>query len=98
MLKRVFGISGVAMALTVSVAAAAQLTDLLGTSRMTVLKVDAENSRFLCVEHQRWSSVVKTDLARVGAGDIVRVTRHDRGPARLVLLRTATEEISSPER
>jgi hypothetical protein len=97
MLKRVLSITGVAVVLTATVAAAG-LSESLQTSRMTVLKVDRAGGRFLCVEHQKWGSVARTDLSGVGPGDIVRVTRQDGKPARLVVLRTAADELSSVER
>jgi len=65
--------------------------------RMTVLRVDAAGSRFLCAEHQRWVWVEKGDLDGVGPGDIVRVDWTGGRLARLQLLRTATDEMSSPE-
>ena len=98
MVKRALSITGVLLALTVTVVAAAGRADRLETSRMTVLKVDAERSRFQCVEHGHWAPVVKTDLVGVGPGDIVRVSPQAGKPSRLFVLRTAAEEISSPER
>ena len=94
MLTRVLTITGVVVAVTGTVVAAAGFAD----SRMTVLKVDADGGRFQCVEHRRWASIAKADLAGVAAGDIVRVTSHQGKPARLIVVRSAAEEISSPER
>jgi magnesium-transporting ATPase (P-type) len=98
MLRRALSISLAALTLTATVVAASTLTERLEASRMTVLKVDAQAGRFLCVEHQRWTPVVKADAKNVEPGDIVRVTRQEGKPARLVVLRTAADEIASPER
>src|SRR5262249_41657858 len=65
--------------------------------RMTVLQVDAARDRFLCAEHRQWVSVAKGDLDGVGPGDIVRVDWTGGRLARLQLLRTAADEMSSPE-
>jgi hypothetical protein len=96
--RRALSISLAAMTLTATVVAASSLTERLESSRMTVLKVDAQTGRFLCVEHQRWTPVVKADALTVQPGDIVRVTRQDGKPARLLVLRTAAEELASPEK
>jgi len=87
-----------AVVVSSTVVAASGLTDRLASHRMTVLKTDATGGRFLCVEHLKWTAVDKTDLARLGAGDIVRVEPQATGRARLVLLRTAADELSTPER
>lgn len=99
MMKRVSTILAI-IGLTGSVAiatAAVTLTDLMQTSRMTVAKVDRATGQFLCAEHHKWTAVAREDLVQVAAGDIVRVERGE-GRARLTLLRTAAEELASPER
>ena len=98
MLKRVLSITGVAVALTATAVAAAGLSERLETSRMTVLKVDKQSGRVFCVEHQKWSAVSRADLNAVHPGDIVRLTREDGKPTRLAVVRTAADEIASPER
>jgi len=76
--------------------AAGTLTDAMQASRMTVVKVDRTASRFLCAEHQRWTAVAPADLTAVNQGDIVRVAR-GQGPARLTVVRTAADEIATPQ-
>jgi hypothetical protein len=90
--------AGVVVAtMTVSVAVAG-ITDRLQSDRMTVLNVDPVSARFQCVEHRTWTPVTKESLAGLGQGDIVRVEKAAGQRARLVLVRTAAEELSSPER
>jgi|RhiMetdeSRZDD1v2_1073273.scaffolds.fasta_scaffold55411_7 hypothetical protein len=99
MMKRVSTILAI-ISLTGSAAiatAAVTLTDLMQTSRMTVVKVDRVTGQFLCAEHNKWTAVARGDLVQVAAGDIVRVERGE-GRARLTVLRTAAEELTSPER
>ena len=79
-----------------SAAVAAGWTERLQTERMTVLKVDRASGQYLCVEHQRWTSVAKDSLASVQTGDIVRL-EPAAGRPRLVVLRTAADELASPE-
>ncbi len=79
-----------------SAALAAGWTERLQTERMTVLKVDRAAGQYLCVEHQRWTSVAKDSLASVQTGDIVRL-EPAAGRPRLVVLRTASDELASPE-
>ena len=71
-----------------SAAVAAGWTERLQTERMTV--------QYFCVEHQRWTSVAKDSLASVQTGDIVRL-EPAAGRPRLVVLRTAADELASPE-
>ena len=101
MLKRVLAttvfLGASAIAISASVVAASSLTERLATSRMTVLKTDAATGRFLCVEHLKWTSVEKINLNSLGAGDIVRVEPRANGRAHLVLLRTAADELTTPE-
>lgn len=90
---------GVAVLSMVATAAGAEtLTERMQARRMTVLQVNRQSGQFQCVEHQRWTSVSKADLAAVQPGDIVRVERPAAGPARLVLLRSATDELAGSER
>jgi hypothetical protein len=99
MMKRVSTILAI-ISLSGSVAIAARagtLTDLMQTSRMTVLQVDRANGRIFCAEHHKWMAVARADLTEVAAGDIVRVERGE-GRAHLTLVRTAAEELASPER
>jgi hypothetical protein len=79
-----------------SAAVAAGWTERLQTERMTVLKVDRASGQYSCVEHQRWTSVAKDSLASVQTGDIVRL-EPAAGRPRLVVLRTAADELASPE-
>jgi hypothetical protein len=96
MLSSVFMLSAAA-AVSATVVGAGALTDRVEGRRMTVLKTDLGTGRFLCVEHLHWTPVVTSDLRAVQPGDIVRVEPQATGRARLTLLRTAAEEISSPE-
>jgi hypothetical protein len=97
MMTRTLSISLVAMGLAASAAAAATLTDRMQTERMTVLEVDRAAGRFKCAEHRRWTSVAKTNLQDVHPGDIVRVEPTGGQLSRLVVLRAAADELSSPE-
>jgi hypothetical protein len=87
-----------AVAVSATMVGAGALTDRVEARRMTVLKTDIGTGRFLCAEHRHWSAVNKADLRGLQPGDIVRVEPQASGPARLVLLRTAAEELSSPEK
>jgi len=102
MLKRaLFGglfVLSATTAISATVVAASSLTERLDTQRMTVLKTDLSTGRFLCVEHRHWTPVVKSDLRGLQAGDIVRVEPQANGRAHLVLLRTAADELGSPEK
>ena len=98
MLTRTLSIGAVAIAWATSAALAAGLTEELQTGRMTVVKVDREAGRFLCAEHGKWTTAVKPDLWRVEPGDIVRVERGESTLVRVVLLRTAADELTSPEK
>ena len=86
-----------AVAVSATMVGAGALTDRVEAGRMTILKTDLGTGRFLCVEHRHWSAVNTADLRGLHPGDIVRVEPQASGPARLVLLRTAAEELSSPE-
>ena len=87
----------VVASMTVSVAVAG-ITEHLQGNRMTVLNVDRMSGRFQCVEHRTWTPVAKDSLGDVSQGDIVRVEKAAGQRSRLVLVRTAAEELSSPER
>ena len=89
--------SVVVAAMTGSVAVAG-ITERLQTDRMTVLNVDRTSGSFQCVEHRTWTPVAKDSLAGISQGDIVRVEKAAGQRARLSLVRTAAEELSSPER
>ena len=84
-------------AVSATIVAAAGLTERIDGNRMTVLKIDLTSGRFLCTEHRHWTPVLRSDLQGLQPGDIVRVEPQAGGRARLVLLRTAAEELSSPE-
>jgi hypothetical protein len=83
-------------AISASVVAAGSLTDRID-GRMTIIKTDPSTGRILCAEHQNWTTVAKSDLRAVHPGDIVRVQTQTGGEARLILLRTAADELGSPE-
>jgi hypothetical protein len=74
------------------------LTQRIEVRRMTVLQVDRVAGAFQCAEHKRWTAVLKSDLRGVEPGDIVRVDRKDGQVARLLVLRTAAEELAGVER
>jgi hypothetical protein len=80
-----------------ALAATGTLTELMQSSRMTVVTVDRAGSRFLCAEHHKWTAVAPADLNGVKPGDIVRVERGQDRAAHLTVLRDAVEEIASPE-
>ena len=83
-------------AISVSIVAAGSLTDRMD-GRMTVLQTDPSTGRFMCAEHRSWMLAAKSDLRTVHAGDIVRVQPQPDGRARLILLRTAADELGRPE-
>ena len=84
-------------AISATVVAASGITERLESQRMTVLKTDLATGRFLCAEHRHWTPVLKADLRGLHPGDIVRVEPQEGGRVRLVLLRTAADELASPE-
>jgi len=51
----------------------------------------------MCAEHRRWTSVSGSDLSTVHPGDIVRIDRIDGKLPRITVVRTAADEIGSPE-
>jgi hypothetical protein len=85
------------LSLTASTAFAESLTDRLHYHRMTVLRVDRDHGRVECAEHGQWTSVSRADLRGVSPGDIVQIESRRGQTARLYLVRTAAEELSSPE-
>ena len=98
MLKRTFPVClAAAIMMAASAALAADLTDSLQAERMTVVKVDHAAGRFQCAEHGRWTAVVRADLRDVQPGDIVKVEPAKGKPAHIVVVRTAADEIASPE-
>ena len=97
MLKRTFPFSLAVVVMAAPAALAAGLTDRLQAERMTVVRVDHAAGRFLCAEHGRWTSTLRADLRDVQQGDIVRVESAKGKPAHIVVVRTAADEIASPE-
>jgi hypothetical protein len=97
MVTRVLSITTAVVSLAVSAAVAASLTDQMQSTRMTVVQVDKSAGKFLCAEHRKWTAVSAADLKVVGAGDIVKVERRDGQPSRIIVLRHAADELSSPE-
>jgi len=98
MINKALAISVAVVSLGASAALAAGFTERMATERMTVVQVDRAQGRFLCAEHRRWTAIAKTDVAVLGSGDIVSVHRPPSGPARVTVVRTAAEELASPER
>jgi hypothetical protein len=99
MIKRIsIGMTILSLATVAVAGASGGLTDLMQSSRMTIVKVDADTGAFLCAEHGKWTAVSRGDLAGVTAGDIVRVDRYPGALPRIAVVRTASEELASPER
>jgi hypothetical protein len=97
MLMRALSIGAVVVSVAASAAIAGGLTTDLQAGRMTVVKVDRASGQFQCAEHARWTPVARESLRGVQQGDIVRVERASGSVPRLVVLRTAADELSSPE-
>jgi hypothetical protein len=98
MIKRIsIGVTMVSLASVAVAGAAGGLTDLMQSSRMTVVKVDATAGSFLCAEHRKWTAVSGGDLAGVTAGDIVRIDKRAGGAPRITIVRIASDELASPE-
>ena len=89
---------GVGLLALATSALAAGLTERLQADRMTVVQVDRAKATFLCAEHRRWTSVPPADIPALSAGDIVTLERRDGQVARVRVVRTAADELSSPER
>jgi len=87
----------VAVVALVSSAAVAGLSDHMQSQRMTVARVDKANQRFFCAEHRNWTIVPKADADRLAPGDIVSVESRDGGLPRVKVVRTAADELGSPE-
>jgi hypothetical protein len=98
MIEKALWIGVAVVSLGASAAVAAGLTEQMAAERMTVVQVDRAAGRFLCAEHRRWTRVAKTDVAVLASGDIVAVRRPDGGLPRLTVVRTAADELASPER
>jgi hypothetical protein len=98
MFKRIsIGVTMLSLATVAVAGATSSLTDLMQSSRMTVVKVDGATGAFLCAEHRKWTTVSRGDLAGVTPGDIVRVDRRPGAVPRIAVVRTAADEIASPE-
>src|SRR5262245_42837656 len=98
MVNRVLSTGVALLALSASVAGAESLSERMDASRMTVLKIDRARGRFECVEHRQWTTVIKKDLDGLHPGDIVRVTSGGSAPAHITIVRSAADELASPER
>src|SRR5262245_10664774 len=97
-MNRVLSTGVAILALSASVAGAESLSERMDKGRMTVLKIDRERGRFECVEHKQWTTVSKKDLEALHPGDVVRVTPRGSAPAHITIVRSAADELSSPER
>ena|ERR1041384_2449694 len=97
MKTKAISISVVILSLATSAALAAGLTDWMQAERMTVAKVDHQGERFFCAEHRRWTNVSKPDATTLAVGDIVSVDARPGQRATVRVLRTAAQEIGSPE-
>jgi len=97
MKMKAIAISVVSLSLATSAALAAGFTEWMQTERMTVAKVDHVGDRFFCAEHQRWTRVSKPEAMTLGVGDIVSVDARPGQPATVRVVRTAAEEMGSPE-
>lgn len=89
---------------------AESLSDLIEESRLTVVAVDRESGRLrvrgpadMCTDLACAGSLVVTeeearaDLALLNPGDIIKVEPRAGRPERIVVLRRAWEELTSPE-
>ena len=54
--------------------AAGTLTELMQSSRMTVLQIDHAAGRVLCAEHRAWTAVARADLGSVMGGVVLDLT------------------------
>jgi hypothetical protein len=97
MLVRTLLMGATAITVVASAAMGASLSERLHADRHTVLNVDQASGRFQCAEHRCWIQVARDSLAAAQPGDIVRLERVAAHPVRLVVLRTAAEELASPE-
>ena len=87
----------VVLSLATSAALAADFTERMQTDRMTITKVDRDGGRFLCAEHLRWTHVSKPDATMLAVGDIVSVDAPAGEVTKVRVVRTAADELSSPE-
>ena len=89
---------------------AQSLTDLIQKSRLTVVAVDKEASRLrvrddteMCTDLTCQGSLVVTegesraDLGLINPGDLIKVELKADRPERIVVVRRAWNEFSSPE-
>jgi hypothetical protein len=97
MVIRALSIGAVTVAMVASAAMGAGWTERLQSERMTVVQIDPVAGRFQCAEHQKWTAVAREDLESVHQGDIVRVDSEAGRLPRLVVLRSAADELASPE-
>src|SRR5262249_32601699 len=97
MVTRTLSISLAVMTIAGSAAMAATLTERLQAERRTVVRVDQAPGRFQCAEHRRWTTVAKADLQDVRPGDIVAVEHAPGKLTHIMVVRTAAEELTSPE-
>jgi hypothetical protein len=98
-LRTAVSVGLVVASMTVSaVAVAAGFTERLQTERMTVLNVDRTSARFQCAEHRAWMTVAMNSLSSVHQGDIVKLEKAAGQRDRLVVVRTASDELASVER
>ena len=98
MMNKILSATVAVVSLVSSAAVAASLTERMETERMTVLKVDRVHARFLCAEHRHWTWISKSDATRLTSGDIVSLDRQQGRLPRVTVVRTAAEELGSPER
>ena len=97
MISKAIALSVAAVSMATSAACAADLTERMMSERMTVVKVDRAQGRFLCAEHRHWTWISKQDAALIGTGDIVSLQRDARSLPRIRVIRAAADELSSPE-
>jgi len=95
MKTKAIAISVVVLSLAASGALAAGFTEWMQSERMTITKVDQSGKRFFCAEHQRWTA--SPDAATLSVGDIVSVDTLSGQPAKVRVVRTAADEMGSPE-
>ena len=97
MKMKAISISVVMLSLATSAALAAGFTEWMQNERMTVTKVDHDGGRFYCAEHLRWTQVSKRDATALSVGDIVSMDARGGEMVKVRVVRTAAQELSSPE-